>query len=106
MRTKLNYSKKLLLSVFPIIGILMIIETIALLVVPFGIYLKIWWGLLILAIFQNFILIRRVCMLNIEKNTRALYIILFLTIILFQLYYIWKLDDRHYNLTQNSKLDL
>jgi len=102
MSTKLNYPKKILLSIFPIVGILMIIETIILFKVPFDIYLKIWWGLLILGIIQNIILIRRVFLLRIEKNIRFIYVLLFLSIIFFHLYYVWKLDNKYYYLTQNK----
>ena len=89
---KLSSTKKMVLSIFPTIGFLFFLSSFFLLSIPYELYVQMWWGLLILMLFQLIFLIRRVILLKVETDKRILAILLILMGPT-HLYYIWWFDD-------------
>ncbi len=92
---KFNFSQKILLSIFPIIVTVFIFDTILFNKIPYEYYVTFWFILFVLMIIQSIILIIRILKLKMESGNKAFYVILIFSIIWFQLYYIWYLDDRY-----------
>ena len=91
----LTFLQKSMLSVFPLFGTLFFLESFFFEMNSYESYIQIWWLLLILMVFQMVFLLLRIKKIRIDKSLSLIYIILILTVIIFQLYYVWKLDDKH-----------
>jgi len=96
MKTTNNFTitQKIILSIFPVLSILFLIDTLILYNIPYEYYTKIGMIIFILMIVQNFILIVRVNKKVTDKSIKILYIVLFLSLSIFHLYYVWVLDRK------------
>ncbi len=90
-----NFWQKILLSVFPILVTIFIVDTFLFNKIPYEYYVAFWFILFILMLIQNTILIIHIIKLNMEPGNKAFYAILMFSIVWFQLYYIWFLDDKY-----------
>lgn len=91
---KLTFIQKILLSIIPILSTLFFIDTFVLYSIPYEFYSNIWLILFILIIIQNIILIVRVTKIDTDRSTKVLYIILFISVLIFHLFYVWVLDEK------------
>lgn len=97
MKTTNNFTitQKIILSIFPVLSILFLIDTLILYKIPYEYYTKIGVIIFILMIVQNFILIVRVNKKVMDKSLKIVYIVLFLSLSIFHLYYVWVLDRKN-----------
>jgi hypothetical protein len=91
----LTFLQKSMLSVFPLFGTLFFLGSFFYDVISYESYTLIWWVLLILMIFQMVLIFIRIKKIRIDKSLSLIFSILILTVIIFQLYYVWILDDKH-----------
>src|SRR5690554_1564962 len=91
---KLGFFTKLCLSIFPILVTILFLDIIVFEYIPFAIFEKIWLALFVLMIFQTVFLIFLISKRKFKLENKIIYIILNLSIPIFQLYYIWVLDNK------------
>jgi|SRR5690554_2401036 len=89
----LSIFQKISLSIYPFFNICYFIEYIYLSKIPLENYKFISFVLLLFTIVQIIFLVNRLNFLNINPDKKFLYVFLFLSIVLFHIYYIWIQDD-------------
>ena len=92
---KLTVFQKVLLSIFPVSGIIFFIDTFFFQSIPHDVYVKMWWALLVLMIVHNIVLIIRIWKAVNEVGTKIIFIFLVFAVILFHPIYVWYLDDKY-----------
>ena len=93
---KLTSIQKILLSIFPVLAFLFFIDTILFLSIPYEVYFKAWLILFALMIIQTIVLLPRIYRKQMPTKTKTMYIVLSISIVLFQLYYVWHLDEKYH----------
>lgn len=93
---KLTILQKVLLSIFPALGILFFMDTFFFQSIPHDVFVTMWWGLLALMIIHNIALIIRIWKTVNEAGTKFIFIFLVLCVILFHPIYVWILDDKYF----------
>src|SRR5699024_7509663 len=92
---ELSLLQKIFFSIFPILATVLILDNFLFFVLSWDFYLRSWIFLFVLMMIQTVFLIKRIIQKTISPDKKSFYIVLSLTIILFQLYYIWYLDNRY-----------
>ena len=82
---KLTSFQKILLSIFLGLAFLFFMDTILFASIPYEIYLKAWLFLFALMIIQSIVLLPRIYRKQIPAETKTMYIVLSISIVLFQL---------------------
>lgn len=92
---ELSLLQKILFSIFPVLAFVFFIDSFFFLAMSWDFYLKSWVFLFILMIIQTIFLFKRILQKNITADKKAIYCVLSLSVVLFQLYYIWYLDSKY-----------
>ncbi|RNL90087.1 hypothetical protein ED312_06580 [Sinomicrobium pectinilyticum] len=92
---KLSVLQKVLLSIFPALGIIFFVDTFFFQSIPHEVFVTMWWILLVLMVIHNIALIIRIWKAVTEAGTKFIFIFLVLSIILFHPIYVWILDDKY-----------
>gem|GEM_PF-4161103 len=93
---KLSFTQKILLSIFPVLAFLFFMDTILFTSIPHEVYFKAWLILFALMIIQSIVLVPRIYRKQMPPETKTIYIVLSISIVLFQLYYVWHLDEKYH----------
>src|SRR5690606_8178522 len=91
---KINLFFKILLSLFPFLFTLFIMDLFVFEKISFEVYGKVWFFLFILMLFQTVFLLFFLSKRKIRTEKKILFIFLMISIVWFQLYYIWVIDDK------------
>ena len=85
----MNLTKKIVLSIVPVLGILFLISDLFTDLIDFELYEKIWWGMLISTpVFFVFLLVD-IWKRNLPKDKKVTHTIVSLVFYPYSLYYIW-----------------
>src|SRR5690554_569363 len=93
-KMKINLFLKSVLSLFPFLITLFFLELFIFEQISFELYEKVWIFLFILMLLQAACLIYIVSKRKIKTEKKILLILLMISIVWFQLYYIWIIDDK------------
>ena len=99
---KLTVFQKVLLSIFPELGIIFFIDTFFFRSFPHEVFVTMWLVLLVLMIIHNIALIVRIWKTVNEVGTKIIFIVLIFSIILFHPVYVWVLDDTYFEKNKPS----
>jgi len=96
----LSIVQKVLFSIYPFGILLFIVLFFLVLDFDFDLYMKIWWMLFCVMIIQIVALIFRLRKVSLDRSTKIVYAFLLVSVFIFQIIYIWYLDDKY---IQNPK---